>query len=63
MGKNLKKSKKAKVIIKNNCFTGIHWDKKATKAILHVAKGLYNLSKLFSSQNIHIDNLLEINKK
>jgi len=49
-------------IITNCTFKGpdVIWDGDASKAILYTAKGLYNLTKLFESQNITISPLLVI---
>jgi len=48
----------------SNCeFTGTKWNKKATEAVVIVATGLLNLTKLFSAQSINIECLLKVGKE
>jgi hypothetical protein len=62
--KKLKSSKKStENVIRNNVFTGVHWDAQAIESVSMVAQGLLNLSELFKSQNIQIDSMLKINTK
>jgi len=53
--------KDIKTNIQNNTFQGIVWDGKAIEAVNNIAEALLNLTKLFNSQNIHIDTLLTVN--
>lgn len=47
--------------IKNSNFIGVKWDGESIKSVEYVAEALYNLTKLFITQNIKIDNLVKIN--
>lgn len=55
-----KKERESPVTISDCHFQGIVWDGKAIQAIEHVAKALLNLTEVFKSQHIQIDNLLYV---
>lgn len=54
------KKNKSDTILTNCNFCGVKWDESVVVTIDKVAEGLLNLTKLFNSQNIHIDTLLTI---
>jgi hypothetical protein len=47
-------------IIKDCSFYGVKWDEPALEVLHTVAKGLFNLTELFKSQNVTVDSLLKI---
>jgi len=49
------------VVISNNVFKGVVWNKKSIKAVNKVAQALLNLTELFKSQNIKIDCMIKVN--
>ena len=56
----MKKLKRQPITITGNTFTGVHWDKEATEAVVITARALLNLTELFKSTNINIEALLKI---
>ena len=58
--KKVTTEKEPKTVIQNCNFTGVKWDSQAIEAVNTVAKALLNLTKLFESQNIHIETLLTV---
>uniref|UniRef100_A0A6H2A282 Uncharacterized protein n=1 Tax=viral metagenome TaxID=1070528 RepID=A0A6H2A282_9ZZZZ len=65
--KTTKKDKKEVLgtTIKNCTFNGpkIEWNEDASEAVLDVAEGLMNLTRLFMAQNIKVECLVKIGGK